>query len=681
MGGELQDDQCRAEGSFRFLDDARVKLWLVGGKGGVGKTTAAAALSLHLARKFPGRRCLTVSTGPSHSLSEILDLPLDATPRSVYRTPNLFALQLDACKLLSDFKARHGPALRSILSRGTYLDEEDISRFLELSFPGLDELMAMLELIDLLESGGYDTLIVDMASTGHLLRLLSLPALTGAWVAILDRMMEKHRYISRVFTGAHRRDQADEFIETLNRDLSRLAASLQDQRHCRFVAVTLLQPVVLAETERLLAALGERGIAVAALVINQVLPQTRGCALCASLEAQQADCFRRLVARSAPLELALFPALPEEPRGKAKLRALLESAPPRRPGLPPGPHRPYPGPGPPVTIPAPESGRQFFLFCGKGGVGKTTLSCAFACQLSRRFQDRKVLLFSTDPAHSLSDCLAQTIGPQETKVNGAANLFALEIDPDALFRDWKQTYSRQMEEVFRELSEGAGLDVRFDLEVIAGLLDLTPPGLDELMCLAELAGLVERRSYDFYVLDTAPAGHTLRFLELFGVVRDWLRAFFEILLKYRSVARLGKAADSLIEMSQRVKRIHHIFTNPQQCQAIPVAVPAKAAWHETGVLLAALERSGIHYQSLLVNQVIAGPAACASCARTAAGQVLQLDLLRKTFRDLDLVLLPRWPGELRGVDALAGLLRFSPVDELPRIQPGLATEEPVQVAL
>ena len=681
MGSELQDRQKRAEGPFRFLDDAQVKLWLVGGKGGVGKTTTAAALSLHLARKFPGRRCLTVSTGPSHSLSGSLGVPLDATPASVYGIPNLFALQLDACKLLSDFKLRHGPALRSILSRGTYLDDEDIARFLELSFPGLDELMAMLEIIDLLESGGYDILIVDTASTGHVLRLLSLPALTAAWVAILDRMMEKHRYISRVFTRAYRKDQADEFIETLNRDLSRLAATLRNKSHCRFVAVTLLEPVVLAETERLLAALGGKGIAVAGVVINQVLPQANRCALCASFEAQQADCFKRLAAHAAGLELTLFPALVEEARGEAKLRTLLDSAPARRPGLSPGPGLPYPSPGPPVPIPRPESGREFFLFCGKGGVGKTTLACAFACQLSRRFEDSKILLFSTDPAHSLSDCLAQTIGPQETKIKGIANLFALEIDPDALFRDWKQAYSRQMEEVFRELSEGAGLHVQFDREVIAGLLDLTPPGLDELMCLAELAGLVERRGYDFYVLDTAPAGHTLRFLELFGVVRDWLRTFFEILLKYRSVARLGQAADSLIEMSQRVKRIHRIFTNPQQCQAIPVTVPAKAAWQETGVLLAALERSGIHYQSLLVNQVIAGSAGCVYCARTAAGQTLQLDLFRKTFRDLDLVLLPRWPGELRGVDALAGLLRFSPADQVPRIQPEMATQEPVQVAL
>lgn len=684
MAGEPWSHNHLAEAPLRFLDNNDLTLLLVGGKGGVGKTTTAAALSLYLAGKFPQRRYLAVSTGPSHSLGQLLDFPLDSCPRPVYGWPNLLALEVDAGQLFAGFKTRHERALRTILGRGTYLDDEDISRFLELSFPGLDELMAMIEIIDPLESGRYDTVIVDTAPTGHALRLLSLPALTTAWVSILDRMMEKHRFISRVYTRRYRKDQADEFLETLQRDVSRLAATLCDRRHCRFLAVALLEPVVIAETERLLQSLAERGIAVGCLLANQVLFQTNGCPLCSSLQAAQQEWLHRLMAAHPDLPLVTFPALLEEVRGEAGLRALLGRA--RTCAV----STASLGAGPPdsvlpiaaalsgLALPAPEPGLQFFLFCGKGGVGKTTLSCAFALQLSQRFPRKRILLFSTDPAHSLSDCLAQRIGPEATAVLGTANVFAIEIVPDALFQEWKRAYSAQIEEAFGKFSQRAGLDIQFDREVVAGLLDLTPPGLDELMCLSELADLVERRRYDLYVLDTAPAGHTLRFLELLTLVRDWLRTFFEILLKYRDIIRLPQVSESLVKMSQRAKEIRRIFTDPARCRAIPVTTPTRAAAEETQRLLTALQRSGIRFNTLIVNQVIVTPAAWGCCASTAAWHANQLDAYRSRFPNLDLFVLPRWPAELRGTAALQALLRFtSPAGLAPPEAVEPIVEQPV----
>jgi len=287
------------------------------------------------------------------------------------------------------------------------------------------------------------------------------------------------------------------------------------------------------------------------------------------------------------------------------------------------------------------------------------LACALALQLSRRFPDRKVLLFSTDPAHSLSDCLAQNIGPRATRVNGTTNLYALEIDPEARFREWKQAYSRQIEAVFEGFSGLGGVDLRFDREVLAGLLELTPPGLDELMCLAELAELVESRKADLYVLDTAPAGHTLRFLELFDVVRDWLRAFFEVLLKYRQVVRLPQASETLVNMSQRVRRMHQLLKDPERSQAMLVALPGQASREETAHLLGALEHCSIRVGTLLVNQVVEATGGCRHCTAAAAEHTRQLAQFRAEFRGLDLVVVPRRCGELRGIQALEGLLQFT----------------------
>ncbi len=639
-----------------FLEDQDVRLWLVGGKGGVGKTTTAAGMALYLAGRLPRRRFLAVSAGPSHSLGDVLAFPLDGLPKPVPGSANLFALELEAHALFAVFKARHAEALKLILGRGTYLDEGDISRFLELSFPGLDELMAMIETIALLESGQYDTVIVDTAPTGHTLRLLSLPALSAAWVAMLDRMVEKHRFMSQVCARAYRKDEADEFIGALGRDVSRLAAVFRDGRHCHFLAVTLPEPVVVAETERLLAALAEKGIALGGLVVNQFAGEADGCPLCGSRRTAHQESVQRLVAGHPGTPVAVFPTLPAQIQGNARLTALLAEARPFAASLTAAPVRLPVSPPLVAWIPPPPPPQEFFLFCGKGGAGKTTLSCAFALQLAQRFSSKKILLFSTDPAHSLSDCLAQRIGPRETQVDGTLNLSAVEIDPDALFRGWKQAYGRQIEETFSGLG---GVDLRFDREVLTGLLDLTPPGLDELMCLSELAELVERRKYDLYVLDTAPAGHTLRFLELFDVVRDWLRTFFEVLLKYREVIRLPRASETLVGMSQRVRRMHQVLTDPTRSRAALVTLLSPEARQETVRMLGALEHRGIRAGTLLVNQVVGTAGGCVRCAAAAAEHERQLAQFRGAFAGLDLVAIPQRSGELRGIEALSSLLRFT----------------------
>jgi len=241
---------------------------------------------------------------------------------------------------------------------------------------------------------------------------------------------------------------------------------------------------------------------------------------------------------------------------------------------------------------------EFVLFGGKGGVGKTSLAAAAALHLARRNPGKKVLLFSTDPAHSLSDALIQPIGDKITEVERAEgslrpggayapeggqraeeggqstinnqqskmqgpkskvqgpksagrnqtpdighrtsdspNLFALEIDADELWASFKEEFKKGIEEVFDGFL-AKGTDIRFDREVMTEMLELAPPGLDEIMALDTIMDLRNEGEFDIFVLDTSPTGHLLRFLELPDLVREWLKAFFRLLLKYKGVVRL-----------------------------------------------------------------------------------------------------------------------------------------------
>jgi len=110
------------------------KLVFFGGKGGVGKTTCAVSYALNLALSHPEDSFLLVSTDPAHSVNDSIN--------SLQIPSNLKIRELDAAKALETFKNNHREKLRTIASRGTFFDEPDIDQVLELSLPGLDELMA-----------------------------------------------------------------------------------------------------------------------------------------------------------------------------------------------------------------------------------------------------------------------------------------------------------------------------------------------------------------------------------------------------------------------------------------------------------------------------------------------------------------------------------------------------------
>jgi TRC40/GET3/ArsA family transport-energizing ATPase len=254
-----------------FPDDIRSNLarplTIVAGKGGVGKTTTACALAI--ATADGGKNTLLVSTDPAPSISDALDQIVGDTETAVAGSTNLVARQMDATRAFAamrdQYQGRIDEVFAGITGRGMDLahDREILRDLLALAPPGIDELYALTILGDTIDEGRFGCIVVDPAPTGHLLRLLDMPAMAIAWAHQLMRLMLKYKEI--VSLG----EAAQDLLAFAKRTRS-LEARLHDPHQATAILVALDEPLVRGETERLLAALRDRDIATGAIVWNRV---------------------------------------------------------------------------------------------------------------------------------------------------------------------------------------------------------------------------------------------------------------------------------------------------------------------------------------------------------------------------------------------------------------------------
>src|SRR5204863_9429133 len=223
------------------------------------KTRCAGAAAV--ARAARGRRVLIVSTDPAHSLGHLLSVLLGPAARPVpTRRGSLHAAELDADAALARFVSARRGELARILSRGTYLDDDDIERLLRLALPGVDELIGLLELTRLERARPYDDVVVDTAPTGHTLRLLAMPATLSRMAEVLDDMQAKHRVLFNRLGGRYRPDHADALVDEVRAAGRDLAAMLRDPGRVYVSWVLLPEALSLAETRDGIEALERAGI-------------------------------------------------------------------------------------------------------------------------------------------------------------------------------------------------------------------------------------------------------------------------------------------------------------------------------------------------------------------------------------------------------------------------------------
>ena len=639
-----------------FLGGRGLRFVFFGGKGGVGKTTTAAASALFQARRSPNERFLIVSTDPAHSLGDSFDQEIGGDVTPIAGVDNLFALELDAQALLNRFKAEHNEVLGKVAYRGTFLDEDDIRRFLKLGLPGMEEVMAIIEIMDLMNANDFDLVVVDTAPTEHTLRMLELPEEMKLWVETLDSMQQKHRYIVSVLVGRYRPDDVDAFLTRMDRDINRVQRLFRDERITEFVAVTVPEEMCVLETERLVQRLRERGIPLEHLIINRVAPAGQACPQCEPEQRAQAASFQRLRENLGDLILWEVPLLPFEVRGIQRLEEYGQFL----VGEEPQPIYPE------VRLQEPASAgagglkipaTRLVLFGGKGGVGKTTTSAAAAVRMAERAPGRRVLVVSTDPSHSLADSFDQAIGGEIMAISGYDNLYAWELDTNSLLEDYKEEQRAAAEE-FLEAAQGrsGNVRVRFDFEILDQILDLAPPGLDEMLALIEAVKAAQGDEFDPVILDTAPTGHLLRFLSMPQPVRDWYLALARMVIKYHEVFRVDRLGALVARLARQIREVRAWLNDPANAEFIAVTIPEAMAVKETERLLSSLAALDISCQQVLVNMIV--PASdCSLCAaRREQGERYFRDF-KARFPAYRVARAMRQPRPIRGLDALAGFGR------------------------
>ena len=664
----------KAVGSKQDATDCQLPtancLMLFGGKGGVGKTTAAASTALHLLDHAEGdKQILLFSTDPAHSLSDSLEVKIGDRLLEVAHKgrARLLAYEMDATAAFEKFKSEHHATLAEIADRGTLLDENDINELLNLSLPGMDEVMALFELSELDRADAYAHIVIDTAPSGHTSRLLQLPELFSRMVAALDRMEEKHRYIIAQFARGGRRareDEVDLFLRDLTERINRVREMLYDKTRTTFTLVTIPEAMSVEETRRYFALLQRESVPVTDLIINRVEQEHDDCPYCrARVESQKAS-LKQISEEFGALKLHPVPLQPTEIHGLEALRRFAKiiwengSAPKDSRQKAVGSRRRAKENGAP-SQPAADcllpSAYRLLLFGGKGGVGKTTAAAAAALALAERDREARILVFSTDPAHSLSDSFDEPIGALKRSVAGLKNLDAMEIDVSARFEELKSRYRAWTDELFTSLSEGSSWEIQFDREAMRELVELAPPGIDEIAALSAISDLIDENSYTTIVLDTAPTGHLLRFLELPEVALSWVRCFLRLLLKYQSVVRSSGVAEELIALSRSIKRVIALLTDEEACEFVGVSIPEQMSLEETVRLTRALEHMKVPMRRLLINNVVPLDAAagCDFCrARRASQESVIKDFRRRFGKVCNLFIAPEQPNDVRGVEAL-----------------------------
>lgn len=296
--------------------------------------------------------------------------------------------------------------------------------------------------------------------------------------------------------------------------------------------------------------------------------------------------------------------------------------------------------------------KKVLFFGGKGGVGKTTCASAMAVAASRA--GKRVLLVSTDPAHSTSDIFERPIGPEPIEI--LPNLHGLEIDGAFETQRYVKNVKEQISALFGHTIQK---EASKQIDLAASM-----PGAEEMALFDRIGALIrgEDERFDLIIFDTAPTGHTLRLIRMPELMEAWIRA----LTKSRQ-AMLGVTPDEEADpvLQSLTGRLEHLrefrarLLSPRISAFVLVLVAERLPIEETARAIEQLDEAGVTIGGIVVNRVLPETSPDPFLRSRHEQEVIYLDEIDRRFTRHARVRVPQMPSDVHGVttlEQLAGLL-------------------------
>jgi arsenite-transporting ATPase len=253
--------------------DKGVKLIMVGGKGGVGKTTCASAISLKLAQD--GKRVLVISSDPTPSLSDIFDLTIGSEEVRITEDYALYGLEIASDVVLAKWKERFGSEIYEVISSFANVDYDFVDYIG--TAPGIEEEYMLSFIIELVESGKYDVVVWDTAPAGHTLRLLRLPHLFLRHMEAATKFyMNMYGYLEKLKDAVKFKASKRSLLEIIGswETLSeRIVAFIRNEEITKYLIVTIPEALGVRLTERIITEFNANMLKVENIVINYVVKE------------------------------------------------------------------------------------------------------------------------------------------------------------------------------------------------------------------------------------------------------------------------------------------------------------------------------------------------------------------------------------------------------------------------
>jgi len=536
------------------------------GKGGVGKTTMAATTAVYQASK--GKNTLLVSTDPAGNLGDIFERKVGVEPIQV--SSNLSVVQMDSDAITDAYKNRMLEPLSAIL------DDLALAQVKEEFNGGCTvEIATFDKFTDFLGDETYDLIIFDTAPTGHTLRLMTLP---NEWDKYIKKSAEGN---GQTCIGPVSQ------IEGARAKYGHAVKMMQDGSRTKVFLVSRPEKTSVYETLRARTELEKTGIHNFHLIINGVYPNHGSMNEIFGKIAENQKGYIKELRQQFPDDTSEVPMQQSEVKGIDNIKLLGEITFEKKVATIQGNFTEskifngFASVDILNSLLKRKNHSRIVILTGKGGVGKTVTACTVAMKLAEK---GKTLLFTTDPAAHIGQVLETNV--THIPINVTGNLWAVNIDQKEAVEDYR----------LKILNDARANG--YTTELIAALEEeLESPCTEEIAIFEQFANLLNEPEWDYFVLDTAPTGHTLRLLELPFEYKKQL----DMKIKGSTSTNATISASSA---NSKIETLINRLKDPNEATFLLVAYPEFTPLHEGFRAMKDLERVGIQAQGVFLNHIL-----------------------------------------------------------------------------